>query len=188
MARVCGVSILGLVKFIKKTLEGNSIEDFLRLLDSKEDRQIFGKRILPTEWYPYQTYINLLTLLDNKFGKGDLNFARELGKMSADNDLKGIYRAFLKIGPTKFIMKRFSHMWNGYFDTGNLVVEPMGENKDHVRLSSFPEIQKIHCKTVEGWIERFRELGGAKGVRVKEIQCTTEGASLCIFEVKYDSL
>ncbi len=188
MARVSGVSILGLVKFIKKNLKDKSIEDFLRSLDSEDDRHVFGKRIVPTEWYPYQTYIDLLTLLDNKFGKGDLSFARELGRMSAENDLRGIYRAFLRIGPTKFIMKRFSHMWNGYFDTGNLVVEPMGENKDHVRLSAFPEIKKIHCKTVEGWIERFRELGGAKGVRVREIQCTTEGAPLCIFEVTYESL
>ena len=188
MARVSGVPILGIVKFIKKNLKGESIDDLLRMLEDQEDREVLQKRVLPTEWYPYRTYVNLLKLVDKHFGRGDLSFAREMGRMAADSDLTGIYRAFLKLGPTKFLMKRVMNMWKGYYDSGKIELIEVEEKKAHVKVSDFQDIKKVHCKSIEGWIERFLELGGAKGVQVREIKCRSEGAPFCLYEVNYESL
>ncbi len=187
MARVSGVPILGIVRFIKKNLKGKNIEDFLRLIEDKEDREIFQRRIMPTEWYPYRTYINLLTLMDKHFGKGDLSHAHEMGRTAADVDLKGIYKVFLRLGPTNFFLKRIMSMWKGYYDTGKIEVLETGGSKIYIKLSDFNGIKRIHCLTVEGWIERFIELCGVPGVHIRQTQCMAEGSPFCMFEVTIES-
>jgi len=188
MAQVKGIAILGLVKYVKKNLKDKGIEDFLGMLEDEDDRVIFQKRLLPTEWYPYKTFVNLLTLADKYFGKGDMSFAREQGRLNADADLAGVYKAFVKVGPTKFFVKRVMNIWKSYYDSGNLELIDVGEKKWHIRFSDFPEVKRIHCRNIEGWIERFLELCGAKGVKVNESQCRTKGAPFCQFDVEFESL
>lgn len=187
MAQVKGIAILGLVKFTKKRLKGTHIDEFLRLLDDDADRQIFQRKILATEWYPYRTFINLLTLIDKQFGRGDLSFAREQGRMSADADLTGVLKAFLRIGPTRFSVRRAMNVWGSYYDAGRIDIHETGGKAWQMRVTEFPEVKKIHCKNIEGWLERYLELCGEKGVRVRETQCRTEGAPFCQFDVEFAS-
>ncbi len=190
MARVTGVAALGLVKFIKRRLKekNQNLGDFLLKLDREEDRQIFSKRILPTEWYPYPTFVNVLALVVKEFGGGDVLYSRRMGRTAADDDLRGVYKAFLKITPSKMLIKRFMNMWNSYYDVGKFELLDFGNGKAHIRLSEFPGVQRVHCLNVEGWMERFLELCGGKNIVVRQTQCGAQNGPYCLYEVDYENL
>jgi len=182
MARVKGIAILGLVKYIKKYSKerGKGIEEIIQMM-SKEDQEIFSRKILASEWYPYSTYINFGNIIDRVFGKGDFSLAREIGKISAQTDLKGIYRVFLTFFNPQMIVKKISNIWGSYYDTGKIDIVEFTPGKLIWHLSEFPGIGKFHCKNIEGWNEAFLELAGYKDAHVVETRCQTEGSSFCEF-------
>jgi len=182
MSNVKGVAIIGLVKYIKKFSKqrGQNLEEILTML-SPEDRDIFSKRILSTEWYPYSIYVNLGNLVDKIFGKGDFSLAREIGKLSAETDLGSVYKTFVHFQSPAIIIKRAMNIWGSYYDTGDVEVKEIFPGKAAMHIREFPNIGKFHCKNIEGWIEKFIELSGYKEAKVAETKCQTQGDDCCEF-------
>lgn len=182
MARVKGIAILGLVKYIKKYSreKGKSLDEIIKMM-TPEDQQIFSQKILSSEWYPYSTYINLGNIIDRVFGKGDQSLSREIGKLSARTDLRGVYRIFLSFLNPQQIVKRIATIWGSYYDRGVVEVIEYKPGKLVWHLKDFPEIGKFHCKNIEGWNEAFLELLGYKEARARETKCQSEGSPCCEF-------
>lgn len=182
MARAKGIAILGLVKYIKKYSKekGKSLDEIIKLM-TPEDRQIFSEKILSSKWYPYSIYINLGNIVDRVFGKGDHSLSREIGRLSAQTDLKGIYRVFLTFFNPQQIVKKIANIWGSYYDKGRVEIVEFSPGRLIWHLNDFPEIGKFHCKNIEGWNEAFLELTGYKEARVKETKCQTEGSPFCEF-------
>lgn len=182
MTKVKGIAILGLVKYIKKYSKekGKSLEEIIKMM-TPEDQKIFSQKILPSEWYPYSTYINLGNIIDRVFGRGDFTLAREIGKLSAQTDLKGIYRIFLSFFNPQQIVKKISTIWGSYYNKGTVEIKEYSPGKLIWHLKDFPEIGKFHCKNIEGWNEAFLELMGYKEAKSTETKCQSEGSSYCEF-------
>lgn len=182
MARVKGIALLGLVKYIKKYSKerGKNLDEVLKLM-TEEDQKIFSQKILSSEWYPYSTYINLGNIVDRVFGKGDHSLSREIGKLSARTDLQGVYRIFLTFFNPKTVVKKVSNIWGSYYDAGELEIIEFKPGRLVFHLKNFPDIGKFHCKNIEGWNEGFLEMAGYKEAKVTETKCQTEGAPYCEF-------
>jgi len=186
--RVKGVTILGLIKLIKKRASNEDMDEVIaRLPDG--DRQVFDERILVSTWYPYSTFHSLLVSIDEVLGKGDGSLAREIGRISAEMDLTTVYRSILSFLSPGFVTKRALAAWKNYYDPGHwevLAEEKTGDRRLlKCRLADFRTLSKVHCLNIAGWCEKFMDLLGCTEISVREVSCVHDGADSCEFEIAW---
>jgi hypothetical protein len=178
MAQVKGVSIVGMIKFMKKYSE-----DLLPKVKNAlppESAKYLDEHILATKWYPYQLFVDMLLALDRILGKGDLEFCVEQGRLSARHDVASIYKIFLMFINTKMLVAKAMTMWNSYFDTGKVEVSSYADSGSDkhlaVVISGFPGMDMAHIKNVMGWIEEFLVMSKfARSVEPKIVKCQKYG-------------
>jgi hypothetical protein len=153
---------------------------------SPELRRSLEEGINKARWYPYDQFIELNTLIDRLFAKGDLGLIRELGRFGADANLTTIYRLFYKVGTVHWILGRAVRLWSAHYDSGYLEVMTRGPKTTVLRIRGFDKPNKAHCLSVMGWAERSIELSGGKAVTMNEPRCRTTGDELCQLEATWE--
>ena len=190
--KVKGITILGLVKLLKKRTDQ---EDMQRVLDDlgETDRQVLDERILVSSWYPYRVFHNLLESMDRVLGNGDGKMAYEIGRLAAERDLTTIYRSILSFLSTGFITKKALAAWRNYYSSGGLeLVQDETEKTEtgtkrimSFKLSDFRTMSQVHCMNILGWCEKFVELLGATDIEVEETSCIHKGGDYCEFRLSW---
>jgi len=173
MAQVKGVAILGLIKFIKKNLK----DTLPKIVDAlpPETRKYMNEHILLTAWYPYNLYTDLLKSLDRIVGKGDLSYCKEQGRLSAEHDLKTIYKVFLSYVDPRVLITRAMSVWSSYYDTGVAEVNIISKNEVIVVIKDFPTIDIAHVKNVQGWLEQFLSMCNFNDIKSEIVKCQCYG-------------
>jgi hypothetical protein len=184
MARIKGFAIRGLLKSVKDT--GGSIPAVLAALPEAE-RAAFARSIVSSEWYPYTAFAALVRTIDSIQGKGDLAYARELGRSAAARDLGGTFRIMTAIASPKFLIERGAMFWSKYCDAGRLDLEAKHDRSFKARLEGFADIDRAHCLLIEGWLTGLGAALGAVGMTTRQVQCVHRGDPACEFESSWVS-
>lgn len=137
------------------------------------------------KWYPFELFVELTLAIDKTFGKGDLALVREIGRFTADANLKTVYKLFYMVGTPKWIIDRAARLWDLHYDSGRLVVMRYPGNESEARIVGFATPHLVHCQSVWGWCERSLELSGAKEVRGEEVRCRTRGDEECAYHLRW---
>lgn len=173
MAQVKGVAILGLIKFIKKNLK-DTLPKIIEALP-QDTKGFMNKHILLTAWYPYNLYTDLLKALDKIVGTGDLSYCKEQGRLSAEHDLKTIYKVFLTFVDPKILITRAMSVWGSYYDTGIAEAYIISKNEVKVTIKEFPSIELAHVKNVQGWLEQFLSMCNFEKITSEIVKCQCYG-------------
>ncbi len=137
-------------------------------------------------WYPFAQFIELITVIDRLFGKGDLGLVHELARHGADANLTTIYRLFYKVGTTHWILGRAVRLWSAHYDSGYLEVLTRGPRTAILKIRNFDTPHPIHCMSVLGWCQRSIELSGGKNVKSTETRCRALGDDWCQLESTWE--
>ena len=184
---IIGRGLAGLLKYIKLRIGPEGLEKVLEKLSAQE-KALFKDRIHPTRWYSLKTYTNLLVIIDQEIGTGDLKVCKDIGRWAAERDFKAVYKLYT-IGESFKDPVTFKTapniMWKGYYDRGELTIpdppQSLDVNEFKFRITGVPDAQKPNCSLLEGWLEmaakNILELNGT----VTEVKCTTEGDEYCEF-------
>src|SRR5579871_4418532 len=89
---------------------------------SPELRALCDAGFLVNGWYPFAAFVELTTLIDRLFGKGDLALCYEVGRYACDVNLPTLYRIFFRLGSVPFIIRRAAAAWRVNYDEGEMVV------------------------------------------------------------------
>ena len=173
MAQVKGVAILGLIKFIKKN-QKDTLPKIINALPP-ETKKYMDEHILLTAWYPYKLYTDLLKTLDKSAGSGDLSYCITQGRLSAEHDLKTIYKIFLTFVDPKTLITRAMSVWSSYYDSGVAEVNIISKNEATVTIKDFPDIDMAHVKNVQGWLEQFLGMCKFKEIKSEIASCQCYG-------------
>lgn len=174
MARVKGVAVIGIIKYIKK----NHKDVFNKIVEamSKASAKYMDEHILVTEWYPYQLYTDLLRAFDKVVGKGDLSTCIEQGRLSAKHDLSTIFKIFMNFSSIQSMLSRVMVAWSSYYDTGTIEINPLTEKEATYLIKDFPDIDLAHVKNVQGWVEQFFLIAlKVKDVKSEIVKCQCKG-------------
>jgi hypothetical protein len=136
-------------------------------------------------WYPFDQFIELITLVDRLFGAGDLGLVKELGRFGADANLKTVYRLFYKVGTVRWILGRAARLWGAHYDSGEMRIVEDRPGYGVLEIAGFDTPHRIHCLSVAGWAERSVEISGGKEARVEEPSCRARGDERCLLEVTW---
>jgi hypothetical protein len=124
---------------------------------SPELRNSLEMGINKAKWYPFDQFIELNLLLDRLFGKGDMGLIKDLGRYSADANLRTIYRLFYKVGTVHWILGRGVRLWSAHYDSGYAEVATRGPKTAIMRIRGFSTPHPVHCLTVLGESDEPRD-------------------------------
>ncbi len=185
---IMGRGLSGILKYTKTKAGEEVLQQILNKL-SEEEKAVFADKINPVAWYPFKTYVNLLTLVDRELGKGDLSLCKDIGRWAAERDLKRVFKLYTAdTFKGLHILKTAPHvMWQGYYDRGAMVF-PEIPRTDYLKsisakVADFPDAAKPNCRLLEGWIEKAVYIISGERVEgtVTEVKCRVDGHEYCEF-------
>jgi hypothetical protein len=134
---------------------------------SAPDRAIVAGA-LPVGWYTSELHARLLRAIEKTHGKDDFALSVQIGRFSAEHDLKTIHRIFLRLFSPMLAVEKIGELWPRYQTTGSWVVD--GSSPTHLvgRLSKWGgNVDPILCLNIGGYVARCLELAGAKDVVIE---------------------
>ena len=182
---VKGSAIATIQPFVKATFGTDGDVRFRESL-SKEAKAVFSSPILATEWYPlHEALIEPVEKICEIFFGGDVKGARESGRYSADQGLRGIYRIFVSIGSPAFIVKRAGKILPTYYRPSAMEVAENGPGRAVVRMTEFPQCHRVVEERLCGWMERAIEISGGRTVKVEVPVSMAAGADVTEFHIPW---
>jgi hypothetical protein len=142
-------------------------------------------RMDPAAWVSFDAYVDLSTVIDARYGKGDLALCRELGRYAARANLPTLYRAFYKLGSVQTIMSQATSVWREHYDSGRASAKDVGPGEVAVIIEDFETPHVSHCLGVLGWAEESIAISGAKVLSAEETRCRLRGDPLCELRARY---
>jgi len=185
MIEVKGAGITYLPKLVKQKFGEEAYREWLDSLP-EESKKIFNGQILASLWYPLEFGG---TIPEKKvlelFYHNDVTKAREIGQFAADDNLKGIYRAFVKLGNPSYIISKAGSIMATFFKPARLEVTEKSKKRVIIRIVEFSEMTEMLEIHIAGWMERALEICGCEKIQVKINSSLAKGQSFTEFETTW---
>jgi hypothetical protein len=185
LAKVKGTTLYGRLKYVRSHHGEAPLDRVLAELPDQDMARNLRLGAIRSEWYPFETLVSLIEAIDRVCGKGDGALFRPMAAQIAEDDLKTVYKAFFRIASPGYIITKASHVWQQYYDAGELVILKNEPNAVDLEIRKFPTPNRTHCESISGWIERCIAMTGAASVLVSHPECRAEGRARCIFEARW---
>jgi hypothetical protein len=158
----------------------------LRVLDSlgPADRATL-KLILPVAWYPFDLAERLDDAIVRVLGNGDPRFFERLGAASAERNLTGVHKGYLRPGDAHGFLERAPGIYRSYYEKGRREYARTGPTSGVLTTYDAEVFSAPDCMTVVGWHRKALEMCGIKGVVIHHKDCRAKGADVCRYEVSW---
>ena len=183
LPHVKGQTLKSLLLYAESQLTPVEFQELLASVTPEERREV--TRILATSTFPMKLVNQLTTTAASIARRPVPEFAREAGRFSAAEGLKGVYRFFARILTPEALLAKATAMWSSMNLAGTMTMENTGPRSAIVRLSGYPETEEVMCMRVTGWMEELLELAGSSRSAVTHVHCAARGADACEWNVTW---
>jgi uncharacterized protein (TIGR02265 family) len=181
-----GNVLISRLKFVRERGGEEALEKVLGRVPP-EDQKLLRGWILPIGWYPFDLNQRLDGAIARVFSPDDKSQVfLDMGRASADANLSGPQKPFLKQGDPHFLLGNAERIYAAYYQVGHRAYERTGERSGVLRTFDAETVSATDCLTVVGWHVRAVELCGGKNVKVAETQCRARGGAHCEYEVSWE--
>ncbi len=150
--------------YFVKTIRANKSGTYDKYL-SDEDRAVINTQILPSLWYPYETYKHCFLAVFEVIAKSNLEEVREWGNLYGGLFMDRIYRNGIDRDQTLANIRRIPAYINSLYNVGNSEVIVEGPSRALVQLHDCdPEFYPLYYFFL-GWFQKIAEIFGARHVR-----------------------
>jgi uncharacterized protein (TIGR02265 family) len=178
-ARVGGNIILARRTFVQQR-GGEALWERVLSHLPEEDAKSLRRVLLVTTSYPLDLNLKLDEAIAREISPGDARKAfLDMGRSSADVNLKGPHRAFVKDGDPHHLLSFAETIYAYYYGEGRRTYEKTGPNSATLVTYGAPTSTPGDCLTVVGWHERAIEMSGGRNVQVVESKCRSRGDAVC---------
>lgn len=178
MAQCKGLNLSSRFRYVHEVHGAGAAQRLLAEL-SPETRELLDRRVLPHEWIPFSTFIDVNVVADRLLGKGDLALCKEMGAWAATANLPRIFRLFYRFGSPMFLFERAAKLWSAHYDSGRMETQRDADGLFHLSIHEFGAPHRAHCLSVLGWITRSIEMSGATVDSAMERRCRLRGDECC---------
>ena len=152
----------------------------------KEDQEVLRGWVLPITWYPLDLNLRLDDAIAAVLSPGDRDrIFLEMGRASADSNLGGPQRPYLREGDPHFLLRAAAQIYAAYYQVGRRTYEKTGETSAVLRTFDAENVTRTDCLTVVGWHQRAIEMCGGRAVEVVETMCRTRGHPHCEYRCEW---
>jgi hypothetical protein len=184
MANVKGVVLIARRDFV---LEKYGEEGWGRVLQAMdgEHRSVLEKELLSFSWYPFETNTVLDDLICRTLASGDPAIYREMGRYSAEKNLKSVHSTFVRGEGPHGLLRSAAPILHVYYDEGTRTYRRTGETSCVLTTTGGRCYSRSDCETNLGWFERAIEICGGSNVEVREPACRVSGAPSCEYHLSW---
>jgi hypothetical protein len=170
------------VDIVKQLFKDEGLEK-IKENASEDLKAHLERKIMDTEWIPERISAELSEKADKVLGRGDGALMRRIGYHIAIDNLKGVYKAFVKLTNIKSLLRRANVVWKKYYSHG--WIETVDEGKNHFTF----EVVGKHpypstCPGVLGFVDAVVEVYKVKG-KVTHTECKIKGDKRCVFHLEW---
>jgi uncharacterized protein (TIGR02265 family) len=147
---------------------------------SATERATLEGTLLATSWYPLELNLRLDDAIADELSTGNRSQVFiEMGRASADQNLKTVHQAFIRQGDPHYLLSNAPRIYRLYYGVGYRTYERAGPSSATLRTFDAESVTATDCMTVVGWHQRAIELSGGKNVAVVEMVCRSRGGAHC---------
>jgi uncharacterized protein (TIGR02265 family) len=184
-SRIRGHVLLSRIKYVRE-VAGEA--GFLKVLAALPvgDREVLSGMVPLVSWYPIELNDRFDAAIAATLSPRDKNRVfLELGRASAEKNLAGIHRTYLRPGDPHFLLASTPLIYAAYYAVGQRTYERTTDRSAILRTLGAEHVTPADCLTVVGWHQRAIELCGGRDVQVLELQCRARGAPHCEYRCEW---
>lgn len=136
MVQIKGSAIKETINQIKSRAGEEAFQKILGLLD-EETRTICQNEVFSSTWYPLDVFSRFLEVEIRVLADGKEEMVTRGSEAVIERQLRGIYKAFVKLGSSEFVIKRIAAVHATYFQGVPIEVQLQGHGKAVVRYTGF---------------------------------------------------
>lgn len=164
--KIKGTSVLSTLNFVKTKFPAET-HKWLESLP-EISKKIFTMPIYAGQWFPF---IEGMIMPTQKIGEilygGDTKKAAyETGKFSAEQGLKGVYKIFVKVASTGFVIKKTSQIFNTYYEGASIEIIDQTDKKVTFKVKGIDIQGRLFFERLSGWMEKTIEIVNNKPIAV----------------------
>jgi uncharacterized protein (TIGR02265 family) len=183
---VKGTAISYLPNFVRMKFGETELERWLNSIDEKA-REVYRKGVILSQWYDFKTFsVYPRKKLIDMFYAGKEEFAVDIGVFAADYALKGVYSAYIRVASPQSVLKRAPMILSGYYKPSKMEVVESSKNHGVLRITEFPEMDRMHEYIIEGYIKKAGELSGAKNIRINITRSLVSGDPCTEYDISWE--
>ncbi len=141
--------------------------------------------LLATEWVPFRAFVEIDRAIAALVGGDEREVWRRLGHHSAEVNLGGVYKAFVKAEPHRFF-NRMTLLHGRFQSFGRPVYEETGERSGTIRIEECGQYSPVYCASALGYYEGALEMMKVPGpLRAAETSCQCAGDAVCLYQLAW---
>jgi hypothetical protein len=166
MVQIKGSAIKETVEQIKRRSGEAAFQRILGLLE-EQPRKVFEGEIFSSTWYPLDLFARFLEIEIKVLADGNEEAVTRGSEAVIERQLRGIYKAFVKLGSPEFVIKRIAAVHATYFQGVPIDVKLEGNNRAFVTYTGFEKQHRIMGFAIVGFFKKALEISGAKDVVIR---------------------
>jgi len=164
--KVKGTAVKTILEYVKDKYSDYYDKWFYDL--GNESKEIFINPILATSWYDLETsIIQPMKILATIVKIEEKDIFWDMGVYSSVSALNGIYKVFIRISSTSFIISRASNIIQTYYKDTEVNILDKTDNKVTLELLKFSKDVNLIMYRIGGWVENTFKAVGCKNVNVE---------------------
>jgi hypothetical protein len=165
MVQIKGSAIKETIEQIKRRSGEAAFQKILGLLDD-DARKIFESEIFSSTWYPLDFFTRFLEIEIRVLAEGNEEMVTRGAEAVIERQLRGIYKAFVKLGSPEFVIKRIAAVHATYFQGVPIEVQMQAHGRALVKYTGFEKQHRIMGFAIVGFFKKALEISGAKDVAI----------------------
>jgi len=180
MGRVKGTMLVEWVK----TVRADKAHDYSGYL-TEQDQQIISRQILPSMWYPFESYRNIFAAVVKETANNDMETVFKWGRLYGEKIVREVYSSLIADSGPAEVAKKYRIIFKSFFDFGEFKLELPAPNQVLLTIRDFAPDFEPFFHIARGWVERSFELAGAKNVQSEFLSKSWEGAPETIIKFSW---
>lgn len=172
-----------LIDFVK-TIKANKTGVYDKYL-TDEDRSIINQRILPNQWYPFDTFKRIVNAIVEVAANKNLEMVRQWGRLYGQAIMGDVYKHLLKQGEPMEYIKKYPVYVRNFYDFGTFEVIEENPTQALVKMKDFDADFVPLFYIIWGWLEKTLELCGAKNLKTELVSQSWAGAKETAIRFKW---
>jgi hypothetical protein len=166
MVQIKGSAIHETINQIKSRSGDDALNKIFGLLD-EEARKVFQGEVFSSTWYPLDVFTRFLEIEIRVLADGNEEMVTRGSEAVIERQLRGIYKAFVKLGSPEFVIKRIAAVHATYFQGVPIEVDMPAPRSAVVRYRGFQKQHRIMGFAIIGFFKKALEISGAKDVAIR---------------------
>ncbi|MFA6570705.1 MAG: hypothetical protein WCT77_05650 [Bacteroidota bacterium] len=182
--RIKGIAFKSTVDFVQ-TFYPERFQEWINSM-SEYAREYYINPIDISEWYPTSAFEESRKKLADLFHDSNYEASTKIVvRYGAEKAIKGIYKAFITIATTNFMIARAGNLLSAYYDDADINFLDHTSNFAIIRMNKYPCSDKIYEISLCTWIEVLLEKVGRTEIKIQKICSLADGDSYSEYHVSW---